>query len=99
MRAGTHAIRFWELRAQVAHHRLGPRLGLLLARQLDHVDVAVGTIRGAVAAPDAPILDHDIERVLAPDGTYRTARHAQRIHAGAATRWHQEILEAKPVAH
>ena len=102
VRAGAHAVGLGEFGAQIADHGFGARLRLLLAVRighLHHVDVAVGAIGGAVAAADAPVLDHDIQRVLAADGAHRAARHAQRVHAGAATGGHQEILEAQAVAH
>src|SRR5262249_42067236 len=76
VRAGVDAARLAvQLAALVARRRLlldhrhhAARLlvlDLLLGRERVHVDVAVRTVLGALAAADAPVLDDDLAR-LAP---------------------------------
>src|SRR5262249_31727418 len=104
VRAGVHAARLLELRAQVAAGRLQPDDRFLpgLAFSLDlervHVDVAVRTLLGPAPAPDAPVLDDDLQGPLAADGPDRAADHAQRIAAGAAGRGDQVLVVPEPVA-
>ena len=69
-----------------------------LHRERMHINVAVWTIAGALAAADAPILDNDLHRVAAANGADRTTDHAQRIAATAAGGRDQELVEAQSVA-
>src|SRR3954464_9559089 len=62
-----------------------------------HVDVSVGAELRAFAAPDAPVLDDDLEVFLSANGTHRALRHAKRIAAGAAGRGHEEMIVTQTV--
>src|SRR5207247_2631806 len=73
-------------------------LDLLLGRERVHVDVAVGTVLGALAAADAPVLDDDLARLAPADRADRAADHAVRVEARPARRRHQVVAEAQPLA-
>ena len=63
------------------------------------VDISVRAIFRAQAAPDAPILNDDLQRIAPADRSDGTAHHAQRIAALPAGRCHQEIFKAQPFAY
>ena len=67
--------------------------------QAVHLNRSVGTLVGAFAAPDAPVLDDDLPIPAAVDRAHRTAHHAQRVEASAATRRDEVVLETQAVAH
>src|SRR2546430_3029047 len=109
--AGDHAARLLvrsQVLAEIADGRFLAHDGLATAGALVvvhrdpesvHVDVAVRAVLGTDTAPDAPVLDLDLERVATADRAHRAADHAEGVAALAARRRHEVVLEAQPLAH
>src|SRR5262249_21531298 len=101
------AGRLLELTAEVtrrclfAHDRFHPSpLGFVgeLHGEWMEVDVSEGAVLGAQPAADAPVLDHDLERVPPADGADGTTDHAQRIATRPARGRDQVLVEPEAVA-
>src|SRR5258708_28108333 len=93
VRARVDAARFFQVRAEIAGGRFLLDDGFFSAGVLgivsEHfewmqVDVAVGAIARAEAAPDAPVFDNDFNGIAAADGADGAADHADRVAALAA---------------
>ena len=85
VRTGIYTIGLIVIGTKIAGRRLGfdfcnfpRRIRGVLGRHLEgvHVDISVGTIVGAQAAADAPVLDGNLQAVAAADGPYRASDHA-----------------------
>src|SRR5260370_31651880 len=63
-----------------------------------HVDVAVGTKLGALAATDAPIFNDDFDIFLTPNRTDRALRHAKWVATRPTCGRDQEMLVTQAVA-
>ena len=60
-----------------------------------HVDIAIGTIRGAKPTSDTKIRNRDFMRIaIAMDRIHRTANKAVWIHTGATTASHEEAVKS-----
>ncbi len=108
MGTGVDARRFREVGAKIAGSGFFLHDGLHDARVFVvflqgfegvHVDIAIGTVAGAESATDTPILDDDLQAVLAPDRPHRAAHHTERIHALAAGGGDQVIVVTQSLAH
>ncbi len=108
VRAGVNATRFFQVRAEVAgscfllddgFFASGARGIVNHHFERMQIDVAVRTILRAKAAPDAPILDDDFERIAPANRANGAADHAQRVAALAATGGDEILVEAQAVAN
>src|SRR5258707_1063497 len=108
VRARVDAARFFQVRAEIAGGCFLLDDGFFPAGVLgivrEHlervqVDVAVGAIARAEAAPDAPVFDNDFKGIAAADGADGAADHAERVAALAAGRGDEVVIEAQAVTH
>src|SRR5713226_8433868 len=106
VRASIDATGLFQVRAQIARSRFLLDDSFFAAgslRIVDHhfervqIDIAVGAILSAKAAPDAPILDDDFERIAPSNRADGTAHHAKRIAALAAAGGDKILVEAQSV--
>ena len=90
MRTGIDATGFRMVVAKVARSRLQldgcnlpSRTGGIsdFHRERLHINVAVGTIIGALTTANAPVFDNHLQRVTPANGAYGTAHHAEWIAA------------------
>src|SRR5260370_2878774 len=104
--AGINTTGLFQVRAQIARSRFLLDDSFFEPgsfRIVDHhfermqMDIAVGAILRAKAAPDAPILDDDFERIASSNRADGTADHAQRVAALAATGGHEVLIETQAV--
>ena len=63
-----------------------------------HVDVPVGAKLGTFPATDAPILDDDLEVLLAPNRADRALRHAKWVAARSTSSGDKKVIVAQTVA-
>src|SRR5262249_3315728 len=63
-----------------------------------HVDVAARAILGALAAADAPVLDHDLQVGAAADRAHRAAHHAVGVQARPAGARDQVLVESQALS-
>ena len=108
VRARINTAGFGMVMTEIAGRGLHPHAGDLASRmrrvvEVDRkwmqVDVAIGTVVGAQAATDAPVLDDDFQGVAAADGTDRATNHAEWISTLAAGSGDQVFVEAESLAH
>src|SRR5271166_4752679 len=108
VRTRIHAARLSQVRAQIAGGSLLFDRGFLAARVFGivghhfkrmQVDVAVGAVARAEAAPDAPVFDDHFQGMAAANRADRATDHAEGIAALAAGSGDQVIFEAQAVAH
>src|SRR6516164_3861552 len=102
VRACVDAARFFQMSAEIAgsgfllEDRLfAARIFLIVDANCKgmEIDIAVGAVARTEAAANAPVLDDDLERISATNGTDRAAHHAERIAALTARGGDQKILK------
>ena len=107
VRACVDAARFFQMSAEIAgsgfllEDRLfAARIFLIVDANCKgmEIDIAVGAVARTEAAANAPVLDDDLERISATNGTDRAAHHAERIAALTARGGDQKILKSETVA-
>ena len=108
VRAGVYATWFGMVVTQIARRCFRTRTRDLAARmrgivEFDRervqVDISVGTVVGAEAAANTPILDDDFERVATADGANGASDHAKRIAALATGSGDEVLIEAQAFAN
>ena len=107
MRACVNTVGFIVIRTEVACRGLGaylgdfsPRTSGIVGLHLEgmHIDISVGTVAGAQAATDAPVLNCDFKTIPSADRSDRAPHHAQGVFALAARRSHEVVVQPQAIA-
>ena len=107
MRACVNTVGFIVIRTEVASRGLGAYLGDfsagicgIVGLHLEgmHIDISIGTVAGAQAATDAPVLNCDFETIPSADRSDRAPHHAQGVFALPARGSHQVVVQPQAIA-